>query len=80
VKEHEKLQAAIFSPPIPLPPSATTTEIAQNYETIKDIIELLKEENSALDTAVNELFKHNTFIKSKSVENEQKLLRLLSSV
>jgi hypothetical protein len=80
VKEHEKLQAAIVSPPIPLPPSATTTEIAQNYETIKDIIELLKEENSALDTAVNELFKHNTFIKSKSVENEQKLLRLLSSV
>ena len=80
MKEKEKLESAIVSPPIPLPPLTTSAQLAQNYDTIKDIIELLQDENSALDTAVNELFKHNSFIKSKSIENEQKLLRLLSSL
>lgn len=47
---------------------------------MKEIISLIKDENVALDSAVNEIFKHNRFIRDKTVENEQRIKQLLNYI
>lgn len=52
-EEEEKLKSQSKSASIPLPPSSTNSKLVQNYETLKEIVGMLKEESMALDTAVN---------------------------
>jgi hypothetical protein len=56
------------------------SKLVKNYEIIKEIVDLIKEENMALDTAVNELFTHSRFIRDKTIENEKNLKQLLNQV
>ena len=40
---------------LPLPPPSMTSNLVKNYGTFKEIVELIKDENVALDKAVNEV-------------------------
>ena len=79
-KQKTKINSANVAPSVKLPGSTIQSKLTENYGKIKEIMSLLKEENSALDQAVNEIFKHNRFIRDKTVENERRLKQILSQV
>ena len=83
IKE-EKVEVQKESPKvalaIPLPPASTESKLFKNYAAISEIIDLIKEENTALDSAVNEIFNHNRFIRDKANENERRIKQLLNYV
>ena len=79
-KIEEKKEPEKVVPIIPLPPASTESKLYKNYSVISEIIDLIKEENVALDSAVEEIFKHNRFIRDKAIENEKRIKQLLNYV
>jgi hypothetical protein len=80
LKQKQKLEANKHKTGKPLPPATTDSKLVKNYEVIMEIIDLVKEENVALDKAVNEIFNHNRFIRDKAIENEKKMKVLLNNI
>ncbi|CAI2370128.1 unnamed protein product [Moneuplotes crassus] len=83
LKELEKVKTNPGMSNYQLPPSTIDEKhkkLLKNYGTIKEIVDLVKEENVALSQAISELYNHNKFIRDKTIENEEKIKRLLNKI
>lgn len=78
--KRKKVECAKVAAKVKLPDSTISSKLTANYSKMKEIISLIKDENVALDSAVNEIFKHNRFIRDKTVENEQRIKQLLNYI